>query len=196
MLEVEDGVTEKHTTDFARKAKKKMREIEALKAKPFTTDEEKRKIQEEDFWKTWTPSSKKLETHNAFGITHSLRECCVKEGDDCPICLNPICKSMGVTTNCNHSYCRVCVSELVNNSKKMNCSLCRAKITNLDFQNEDYMFEIMETLSKKKGKKMINWDEYMDLDGGFYRRYRYGISFPRNDYLLIQQQLRQLDYDH
>lgn len=128
MLEVEDGVTEKHTTDFARKAKKKMREIEVLKAKSCTTDEEKRKIQEENFWKTWTPSSKKLETHNAFGITNTFRERCVKDGDDCPICLNRICKNMGVVTNCDHSYCRGCVSDLIDKSKNMNCSLCRGLV--------------------------------------------------------------------
>ena len=150
MLEEEDDVVEIKTRDLTRKAKKKMREIETLKAKSCTTDEEKRKIQEETIWKPLTPSNNVLEVYNHFDISNSFRKCCVKEGDDCPICLNPICKNMGVVTDCGHSYCRVCISNLITNSKQINCSLCRNNITNLDFQNEDYMFEIMETLSKKK----------------------------------------------
>ena len=150
MLEEDDEVVEPKTRDFARKAKKKMREIETLKAKSVTTYEENRKIQEEKLWKTFTPSNNVLEIYNWFGISGTFRKCCVKEGDDCPICLNPICKNMGVVTDCGHSYCRVCVSKLITNSKQIKCSLCRNNITNLDFQNEDYMFEIMETLSKKE----------------------------------------------
>jgi len=154
MLE-QDDVVEKSTTDLTRKAKKKMREIEALKAKSCITDEEKCKIQEENHWKSFTPSNKKLEKYNSYNISNSFRKCCVKKGDDCPICLNTIPTNMGVVTNCNHSYCRVCVTDLIDTSQnnKINCSLCRSKITNLDFQNEDYMFEIMETLSKKNKAK-------------------------------------------
>lgn len=155
MLEQDDDVIEKRTTDFTRKAKKKMREIEALKAKPCITHEEKCKIQEEDHWKQFTPSSKKLEKQNLFNISNSFRKCCIKKGDDCPICLNIIPTNMGVVTNCNHSYCRGCVTDLIDTSqeKTINCSLCRSKITNLDFQNEDNMFEIMDTLSKKSKTK-------------------------------------------
>jgi hypothetical protein len=171
ILELEDDVIEKRTTDFTRKAKKKMREIEALKAKSSTTDEEKCKIQEEDFWKRFTPSNKKIEIYNPFNISNSFRKCCVKNGDECPICLNTIPTNMSVVTNCNHPYCRVCVTNLINTSQenKIKCSLCRNKITNLDFQNEDNMFEIMGTLSKKnkakpKQKKQTVWMREYNAD--------------------------------
>ena len=170
MLELDDVVVEKRTTDFTRKAKKKMREIEALKAKSCITDEEKCKIQEESHWKKFTPSSKKLEKHNSFKISNSFRKCCVKKDEDCPICLNTIPTNMGVVTNCKHSYCRGCVTDIINvtEENEINCSLCRSKISNLDFQNEDYMFEIMDTLSKKNAvepqKKQTVWMREYNAD--------------------------------
>jgi hypothetical protein len=60
---------------------------------------------------------------------------------------------------------------LINTSQenKIKCSLCRNKITNLDFQNEDNMFEIMGTLSKKnkakpKQKKQTVWMREYNAD--------------------------------
>ena len=158
----EEEIYVKPTSDFARKAKKKMREIEILKEKTYITDEEKCKIQQETFWKTFTPSNKKLEKYNRNEISSSLRQCCIQKDEDCPICINRIPKSMGVVTNCNHSYCRVCISKLINTSNFcIYCSLCRTEITNLDFQNKDYMFETMDILSKKIVR--VSRAEYLEL---------------------------------
>jgi hypothetical protein len=143
---LEDNVLEKTTNDVVRKAKKKLREIEILKTKAFLSDEEMEKVKKEKYWKIFIPSSQKFFESNHFNIKHSFQQCSV-ESEDCPICLNPIRKNMGIVTNCRHSYCCGCLSSLIKKSKTIKCSLCRGEITNFDFRDQDNMFEIMKILS-------------------------------------------------
>jgi len=152
---LEDHVLERTTDDVTRKAKKKLREIEVLKTKAVLTDEEKEKIKQENYWKIFIPSSQKFFKDNHFNVTHSFQQCSI-EDNDCPICLNTIRKNMGIVTNCRHAYCAACLSTLVQKSKTIKCALCRCEITNLDFHDQDNMFEIMKILSQKHHSSV--WD--------------------------------------
>jgi hypothetical protein len=67
---------------------------------------------------------------------------------DCPICLNPNEIKEKVISNCNHIVCKPClvnyIDHLIQNStsKKPCCSLCRANITSISFENNEYMMEV------------------------------------------------------
>uniref|UniRef100_A0A6C0B9Z0 RING-type domain-containing protein n=1 Tax=viral metagenome TaxID=1070528 RepID=A0A6C0B9Z0_9ZZZZ len=147
---LEDCVLDKTTNDVTRKAKKKLRKIEALKMKSVLTDEEQDKIRQENYWKIFVPSGQKFFKDNYYNITHSFREQPIEKDESCPICLNPIWKNMGIVTDCKHTYCNVCITHLVKKSRHIRCSLCRSEIQNFDFHDQDNMFEIMKALSAKQ----------------------------------------------
>ena len=147
-----DSSVEYSTDNFVRKAKKKFREIQALKTKECLTCEEKQKMKLEKYWKTFLPSSDKFFENNNHNITHSFRTQPVEKHEEWPICLNKICNNKEIVTNCCHTYCSDCITSIIKKSKYIKCSLCRCEITKLDFHDEDNMFEIMKILSLKSSK--------------------------------------------
>ena len=60
---------------------------------------------------------------------------------ECCICFETINEIDSVELNCEHSFCGVCVSKIINNCNKNNttpkCSLCRIKYTQLKIKNEN-----------------------------------------------------------
>uniref|UniRef100_A0A6C0JK19 RING-type domain-containing protein n=1 Tax=viral metagenome TaxID=1070528 RepID=A0A6C0JK19_9ZZZZ len=148
------------TSNIERKAKKKLREIELLKARLNITPEQQAKIKLERHWKLFIKSNIKLYSQNKFGVTHSFRLCHVNEQEECPICLNLIHKNLYVTTNCNHVFCGDCIHTQVASAKLIRCSLCRQNITNLDFHEKDNMHEVMRTLAFKKVRLFMLSDDY------------------------------------
>jgi hypothetical protein len=149
---LEEVVDDKTTNNVSRKAKKKLREIEALKRKSILCEEEIRKIQLEEYWQSFFPK-KKLHPINRFGITHAVNS--VNHNDDivieCPICLSDVPRGCVINTNCNHSYCANCFDGLIRTAFcGLRCSLCRTNITRLVFQNEYDMIDIMNSLHFKK----------------------------------------------
>jgi len=71
---------------------------------------------------------------------------------------------MCIVTNCRHSYCNICVINLIQKSKTLKCSLCRSAITKLDFHDQDNMFEIMRILSTKQHFADDYYESDEDLD--------------------------------
>jgi len=138
------------TNNMERKAKKKLREIEILKAMSNITPEQQAKIKLERHWKLFIKSNTRLFSKNKFGITHSFAQSPVTGEEECPICLNKINKKLYVTTSCNHLFCGSCINTQIESAKLIRCSLCRQDITHLDFHEKDNMHQVMKTLAFKK----------------------------------------------
>lgn len=164
-----------------RKAKKKIREIEALKKKEHLTEEEKEKINVEDYWNSIIqpkPKPRKI-LPNKYRITDSLchqpsspRK--KEEDPECPICFAAfqnsneksatdtmttlIPKEDMITTNCHHIFCKSCVSSVIQHCTRseIRCSLCRGQIKNYEFHSEESRNEIMDLLASKKITKNKN----------------------------------------
>ncbi|KAL4479958.1 hypothetical protein ABPG74_020474 [Tetrahymena malaccensis] len=93
----------------------------------------------------------------------------------CSICLglfyNP------VTTKCNHTYCKMCLEELVEYEQKVVCPLCRKEIKNItnlvvDKQKEQYIAqhfpqEFSQRLEEaKKQEKIKSSSMYLTIEYG------------------------------
>ena len=65
---------------------------------------------------------------------------------DCPICLNSHDAKEKITSNCNHSLCKPCLTEyfqhILLEDKLPFCSLCRTSITSITFTNSEYLTEV------------------------------------------------------
>jgi hypothetical protein len=187
---LEEVVDDKSTANVIRKANKKLKEIELLKKKESLSEEEKEKVKMEEFWMSFVKPKQKPIPSNKYSIRHSLcknkkiGEEARKEGDyECPICFDPVPKTDIVATNCNHLFCKMCITSVVNHSisHTINCSLCRTRITNYDFQTEDNRYEIMNLLVSQGNKKTV----LNHLDDYPYRTYGYhdpgtSIIFSQN----------------
>jgi len=55
-----------------------------------------------------------------------------EESNDCPICFNTYSKEEIYKTNCNHVFCKECMTNHLEISKSCNCPICRIKITILN----------------------------------------------------------------
>ena len=140
--------------NIIRKSKKKLREIAHIKEKPVDkrTPEEKKKILEESYWRLLLPPKKKLITRNAYGVTGKIDEA-FKVKDDCPICMCEILDGCAVRMNCRHTYCGMCIENMVRKLDKrqpFRCAMCRTSITTIDFQSEDVMIDVMNILAFTK----------------------------------------------
>ena len=66
---------------------------------------------------------------------------------DCPICYDSIPKKDMITTNCEHDYCGICLTNYFDSlavTKVPSCPLCRKQITQLQFKNEILFNDIRE----------------------------------------------------
>jgi hypothetical protein len=137
-----------------RKSKKKLREIEHLKQKSTRTLEEEAKIAEEPYWLSFLPPKKKLLTKNAYGIIGTINTS-ILPTDDCPICISKIPKECAIRTNCSHTYCGICIEEMIKKIDKrqpLKCAMCRTVTTTYDFQSEDVMIEVMNAMALNNSK--------------------------------------------
>jgi hypothetical protein len=63
--------------------------------------------------------------------------------EECPICLTDQKKFDIITTNCNHSFCKNCITKSIsickNARKPLSCALCRGNVSLLEIKNvEEY----------------------------------------------------------
>ena len=140
--------------NIIRKSKKKLREIARIKEKPVDqrTPEEKKKILEESYWRFLLPPKKKLITRNAYGVTGKIDDT-LKVKDDCPICMCGVLDVCAVRMNCRHTFCGMCIESMIRKLDKrqpFRCAMCRTSITTIDFQSEDVMIDVMNTLAFTK----------------------------------------------
>ena len=67
--------------------------------------------------------------------------------DCCAICMEPKDKKEYLTTECNHEFCSLCVGKMiihsVQTSTKMDCPLCRTKLTSFTYCDENTIHNII-----------------------------------------------------
>ena len=67
---------------------------------------------------------------------------------DCAICFDEISALSSIVTNCNHSFCEICIQGFTNANKdktnKLNCPLCRTDLTEFKIGNQQVLNNIRE----------------------------------------------------
>lgn len=79
-------------------------------------------------------------------VTTVINESSVEE-DCCAICMETKDKKECLTTECNHDFCSSCVGKMIihcmQTSKKMDCPLCRTKLTSFIYCDENTIHNII-----------------------------------------------------
>jgi hypothetical protein len=74
-------------------------------------------------------------------------ESSVEEKDCCAICMDTKDKKEYLTTKCNHDFCSSCVGKMIihcmQTSKKIDCPLCRTKLTSFTYCDENTIHNII-----------------------------------------------------
>jgi len=67
---------------------------------------------------------------------------------ECPLCFDSFASAELIVTNCNHSFCGICIKgfadSIKDKTKKPNCPMCRADLTEFKIGNQQVYNEISE----------------------------------------------------
>ena len=84
-------------------------------------------------------------------LVHDINNTDTTTSCDCPLCFESITAADSIVTNCNHSFCGLCINgyatAIKNNTKKPNCPMCRTDLTTFTIGNQQVYEETREHIA-------------------------------------------------